>query len=197
MTTVEMPLFPLNTVLFTGGPLTLRIFEPRYLDMVGQCMREGQGFGVVLIEEGEEAGGDNEFVTTGTVARIVDFDQLEDGLLGITCRGQQRFRVLDQWVRSDKLNLGTVELLPEAPRTPIDDDHEPLVDLLASLLDREEVAPYRQLIDEDWASAYWLGCRLAELLPLPLPVKQALLELDDPGQRLDVLRAVLQEHQVL
>ena len=197
MTTVEMPLFPLNTVLFTGGPLTLRIFEPRYLDMVGQCMREGQGFGVVLIEEGEEAGGDNEFVTTGTVARIVDFDQLEDGLLGITCRGQQRFRVLDQWVRPDKLNLGTVELLPGAARTPIDDDHEPLVDLLASLLDREEMAPYRQLIDEDWASADWLGCRLAELLPLPLPVKQALLELDDPGQRLDVLRAILQEQQVL
>jgi len=93
MSAAELALFPLGTVLFPGGPLRLRIFEPRYLDMVRRCLKESRAFGVVLILEGEEAGAAASVATTGTNARVVDFDALPDGLLGIDCLGEQRFRV--------------------------------------------------------------------------------------------------------
>src|SRR5687768_15209514 len=101
---VVLPLFPLNTVLFPGGPLRLRIFEPRYLDMVSRCMRESSSFGVALITEGKEAGGTARTTGVGTTARIVDFERLDDGLLGITARGEQRFTIEDVRTQSDGLN---------------------------------------------------------------------------------------------
>src|SRR6202008_4409888 len=88
-----LPLFPLNPVLFPGGPLPLRIFEPRYLDMVRRCLREKTGFAVVMLTDGEEARGEASFAATGTEAVIVDFDRLEGGLLGISCLGRERIRV--------------------------------------------------------------------------------------------------------
>src|SRR5688572_24277878 len=103
----EMPLFPLNTVLFPGGPLPLRIFEPRYVDMVRACMRDGAPFAVMMIRSGREvgAGAVASMATIGTAARIVDFDQLPDGLLGIVCEGAQKVRVDDRRVASDGLNV--------------------------------------------------------------------------------------------
>ena len=101
-----LPLFPLNTVLFPGGPLALRIFEPRYMDMVSRCMRESIPFGVVLIREGLEAGPIVQIAPIGTSARIVDFTALPDGLLGLSCMGEQTFRVLSHWTQRDGLNLG-------------------------------------------------------------------------------------------
>ena len=83
-------LFPLNIVLFPGGPLPLRIFETRYVDMVRRCMRESEKFGVVLIREGNEVG-PAETVDVGTLAEIVDFHQLSDGLLGLSCIGGNAF----------------------------------------------------------------------------------------------------------
>ena len=110
----ELPLFPLNTVLFPGGPLPLRIFEPRYLDMVSRCLREQTGFAVVLIGEGNEATGATQFVAIGTEARIVDFDRLEDGLLGISCLGPRaRARASRPGARPDGLQRGRV--LTSAP----------------------------------------------------------------------------------
>ena len=111
--TRELPLFPLSAVLFPGGPLPLRIFEPRYVDMVGRCLREGSGFAVVLLTDGNEAGEAIEFAEVGTEARIVDFDRLDDGLLGLSCVGQQRIRVLEAWRQPDGLNMGRVEDLPQ------------------------------------------------------------------------------------
>ena len=110
-THATLPLFPLNTVLFPGGPLRLRIFEPRYLDMVSRCMREDTGFGVALIVAGREAGGSAQTVEIGTLARIVDFEQLDDGLLGITARGERRFRIVHVHQESDGLNVCHVEWL--------------------------------------------------------------------------------------
>jgi len=103
-----IPLFPLNIVLFPDGPLPLRIFETRYVDMVRTCMREDRGFGVVLISAGLEAG-PAETYDVGTTAKIIDFHQLPDGLLGLSCVGQQRFRILRKasrrtdsiWARSN------------------------------------------------------------------------------------------------
>ena len=101
-----MPLFPLNTVLFPGGVLTLRLFEPRYLTMVGQCMREDKGFVVVLLRDGSEAGDEAEkaqFYAVGTEAKIIDFDQLDDGMLSISCRGGRLMRTQSHRVQPDQL----------------------------------------------------------------------------------------------
>ena len=97
----EVPLFPLNTVLFPGGPLPLRIFETRYTDMVRRCLRTESPFGVLLIREGVEAGGAAATMQLGTLARIVDFNPMPDGLLGIICRGESRFRVMERWRQAD------------------------------------------------------------------------------------------------
>lgn len=112
---VELPLFPLAVVLFPGGFLQLRIFEPRYLDMIGRCMREASAFGVLLLLEGRDtgSGGARRLAEIGTSARIVDFDTLPDGLLGISCRGERRFRLLSRRTLEDGLNLGQVQWLPE------------------------------------------------------------------------------------
>jgi ATP-dependent Lon protease len=99
----EIPLFPLRTVLFPGGLLPLRIFEARYVDMVGRCMRHGEIFGVVLLENGAETAGPVATASIGTTARIVDFQALPDGLLGLLCRGERRFRIIERRVRSDRL----------------------------------------------------------------------------------------------
>ncbi len=103
-------LFPLNIVLFPDGPLPLRIFETRYVDMVRRCMRESQTFGVVLIREGGEVGPAETF-DVGTLAKIVDFHQLSDGLLGLSCVGGQRFRIRSRSRQADGLNLGEVDYL--------------------------------------------------------------------------------------
>jgi hypothetical protein len=112
MEAAPLPLFPLHTVLFPGGPLALRIFEPRYLDMVRRCMKEHKSFGVVTIFEGAEAGAVARLATLGTCARIVDFDPLPDGLLGITCIGEERVRILRRWQQS-----GSVRVTPMWMRT--------------------------------------------------------------------------------
>src|SRR3954471_9982366 len=109
-------LFPLHTVLFPGGPLPLRIFETRYVDMVRRCTREQRPFGVVLIQEGDEAGPVSTTATVGCTARIADFYTLQDGLLGISCVGEHKFRVLRVWRADDGLNMAEVEWLEPEPR---------------------------------------------------------------------------------
>ena len=104
----EIPLFPLGTVLFPGGPLPLRIFEARYIDLVRRCLRDGSGFGVVLIRDGVEAGGPALTFDVGTYARIVDFSQQPDGLLGIRASGERRFRILERRRARDGLNVADV-----------------------------------------------------------------------------------------
>jgi hypothetical protein len=180
----SIALFPLNIVLFPGGPLPLRIFETRYLDMVRRCMRGTQDFGVVLIREGNETG-PAETVDVGTLAKIVDFHQLSDGLLGLSCVGQERFRIRSRSRQSDGLNVADVEWLPAEPAMAVPERHARLPKLLKNVLPQlGEVYEGMELRLDD---AAWVGHRLAEILPIPLADKQACLELDDPLQRLDVL----------
>ncbi len=184
-----IPLFPLNIVLFPNGPLPLRIFETRYVDMVRRCMREDQGFGVVLIREGREAG-PAETCEVGTLAKIVDFNQLPDGLLGLSCVGQRRFRILSRRRQPDGLNVGEVEWLQEEPKLSVPPQHARLAVLL------ENVLPQLGEVYEGLAmhldDAAWVGHRLAEILPMDPAEKQYCLELDDPLQRLDVLSPLIQ-----
>jgi uncharacterized protein len=178
----ELPLFPLNTVLFPDGPLSLRIFETRYVDMVGRCMREASPFGVVLIRSGAEVGAVADTAELGTTARIVDFSKLPDGLLGIACKGERKFRVLRRWQRPDGLNLGEIEYLPPEAALELPDEYRHLADLLRKVLP-ELGEPYAGMTGK-FADASWVGCRLAEILPVSLADKLSLLELDEPLERL-------------
>jgi len=180
-----LALFPLNTVLFPGGPLPLRIFETRYLDMVRNCLRAGCGFGVVLIARGQEVGSGQEFVEVGTEARIVDFSRLEDGLLGINCLGRGRFRVIDTRRQADGLNLGTITDIPAEPSLPVPGEFAFLARALKTIL--PELGDFYAGVERHFDDAAWVGHRLAELLPLAAPDKQALLELNDPIDRLAAL----------
>ncbi|HVN42741.1 MAG TPA: LON peptidase substrate-binding domain-containing protein [Steroidobacteraceae bacterium] len=185
-----IPLFPLNTVLFPGGPLPLRIFETRYIDMIRTCLREESGFGVVMLVEGAEAGGPARFCDVGTYARIVDFSQQPDGLLGIHVRGERRFRILERRRARDQLNLAEVEwLAPERP-TPLPEEFAELGPALNQVL--EQVGePYASL-DRHLEDAGWVGGRLAEILPLSPAHKQHCLELDDAVERLRFLRPLFE-----
>ena len=181
----ELPLFPLNTVLFPGGPLPLRIFEPRYVDMVRSCMRDGAPFGVVLIRAGQEAGVVSSAADVGTSARIIDFDQMPDGLLGIVCTGEQKFRVDDRRVQDDGLNIGTVTWLPPEPPTPLPPGLAHLGLLMRRVM--PQLGEVYGALPARFDDAGWVGARLAEILPIGLEDKQACLELDDPLARLERL----------
>jgi uncharacterized protein len=184
-------LFPLHTVLFPGGPLPLRIFETRYTDMVRRCMRTQEPFGVVMIQEGDEAGVVATTATVGCTARIVDFHTLHDGLLGISCVGERKFRVLRVWRADDGLNMGEVAWLPVEPELPVPAECERLASTLRRAL--EELAEHYENVARKFDDAAWIGARIAELLPIELADKQALLELDDPLERLRSLLTVVKE----
>jgi Lon protease-like protein len=186
----EIALFPLNTVLFPGGLLPLRIFEARYIDLVGRCLREESGFGVVLIREGQEAGGPAATFDTGTYARIVDFSQQPDGLLGIQAQGERRFRILERRRQADGLNLARVEWLAEEVEAELPPELAEVGPVLGEVLERAG-PPYSTM---EWRldSANWVAGRLAEILPLPMIHKQRCLELDDPVDRLCYLRPLFE-----
>jgi uncharacterized protein len=185
----SIALFPLNVVLFPEGPLPLRIFETRYVDMVRSCMRGAQRFGVVLIREGHEVG-PAETVDVGTIAKIVDFHQLSDGFLGLSCIGEQRFRIHSRSRQTDGLNLADVELLGDEEKTAVPQRHKRLADLLSTVLPQlgEVYSGINMRLDD----AAWVGHRLAEILPIPTAQKQFCLELADPVERLDYLSPLAQ-----
>jgi len=182
-------LFPLHTVLFPGGPLPLRIFETRYTDMVRRCMREQQPFGVVLIQEGDEAGDVATTATVGCTARIADFHTLHDGFLGISCVGVQKFRVLRVWRASDGLNMGEISWLPAERELALPERYANLADTVRRAL--EDLSEHYEHVERKFEDAAWIGARLTELLPIELADKQALLELEDPIERLDTLLTVV------
>jgi hypothetical protein len=164
--------------------------------MVSACLRTDAGFGVVAIHEGHEAGSQPVSIhPVGTLARIVDFDQLDDGLLGITCLGVQRLRVVGHRVQPDQLLLGQARWLPDDPILPPLRGHEPLARVLRDLLEREELASYTRFLAPNWDDAAWVGNRLAEILPLPLTIRQRLLEMTEPLRRLDILLTIFQEQR--
>jgi Lon protease-like protein len=189
-TRIEIPLFPLGTVLFPGGPLPLRIFETRYIDLVRRCMRDGTGFGVVLIREGVEAGGAATTFDVGTYARIVDFSQQPDGLLGIRAQGERRFRIHERRRARDGLNLADVEWLAAERPQPLPEDFAELGPAIDAIL-AQVGEPYASL-ERHLDDAAWVSARLAEVLPLPAQHKQYCLELNDPVERLRYLRPMFE-----
>lgn len=189
MNRLSIPLFPLHTVLFPGGPLALRIFEPRYLDMVSRCLRQNTGFGVVLIRDGDEVGDTPEVYEVGTLGRISYWEQRRDGLLGITVTGEQRFRILEREFDPNQLMIAEVELLANEPAISVPGEYLELVNMLQRILD-ELGHPYLTM-PKSWDNSAWVGARLVELLPLEPAQKQRLLQLNDPLERLSRLEALI------
>jgi len=185
----RIALFPLNTVVFPGGEIELRIFEPRYLRMVSDCLSRSEPFGLCLIRKGSEVGAAAQPFRVGTLARIVDWEQRRDGLLGITARGECRFIASKPEINAMQLLTAEVELLDEPPPIAIPEQFAPLRELLRRILEQLPAPPKSEPQYDD---ACWVGGRLAEILPLPLRDKQRLLEIDDPLERLLRLQQLLQ-----
>ena len=191
---MSLALFPLNTVLFPQCILDLQIFEARYLDMIGRCMKQGSGFGVACILEGEEVGNVPEgYALIGCEALITDFHQQDNGLLGIRVKGGRRFRVLSSEVQKDQLVVAQVEWLDEAPEQPLQDEDADLIALLKALAEHPMVEALNMGTEATGQQS--LANQLAYLLPFSELDKLDLLQLDDPQQRLDAIQALLDELQ--
>lgn len=194
VTATDIPLFPLNSVLFPGGLLELRVFERRYLDMVRDCARCGAGFGVCLILHGQEAGEPAVPAAVGTLARIVDFYTGDDGLLGIRADGGARFRVARTRVRDNGLVHGDAHFWPDEPIVPLPAEHALLATILERLLERmggSHARAERNRYDD----ASWVGFRLGEALPLENRERQHLLQMTDPLERLQQVMDYLPRFQ--
>lgn len=191
---MTLPLFPLNTVLFPGCLLDLQIFEARYLDMIGRCMKQGTGFGVVCIVEGEQVGKAPPVVASiGCEAVIRDFVQQDNGLLGIRVEGVRRFELSQTEVQKDQLLMGEVHWLAEQPDSPLAEQDDDLLALLVALGEHPMVEALDMPRDVDGRQA--LANQLAYLLPFMEEDKLDLLAIDSPAQRLEEIQKLLERIQ--
>ncbi len=190
----EIPLFPLRTVLFPDAHLPLRIFEQRYLDLVRDCARNETGFGVCLILKGDEAETPVTPAQVGTLAKIVDWYTLEDGLLGVSAVGTSRFLLNDTDRRPNGLLTGSVSWLPEPPPCAVPESCSVLSQVLGRFMEKvgDRYPSYSEASLDD---AGWVGYRLAELLPLAALEKQHMLEMSDPLERLQKLLEIMPRFQ--
>ena len=197
-----LPLFPLQTVLFPGGLLPLKVFEARYLDLVGHCMRSCEPFGVVCMSRGAEAGDNPEGVRierVGVLARIEDVDAEQAGILKVRCIGGSRFRLLQAPVqRPDGLWVGTAELIEDDAHRLPERTLQPAVEALQQALEAllaQDIKPFAEPLQ--WRDAGWVANRWCELLPITLAAKQRLMELEEPSMRLQLVDEFLRSRQVL
>lgn len=192
----NIPLFPLNTVLFPHARLPLQIFEPRYLDLVSHCLKSDTGFGVVWLRQGSEVilkkpGVDPRLAEMGTYAKIVDWDSLPNGHLGITIEGQEKFLIEESEQQANKLHTATIEWLAAEPFIALPDHAGELTGLLEQLIQHPHVAALN--INPDIRDVDTLGCILAQLLPIDEAIKYTLLSSMDPLTRLEQLMDFLDE----
>lgn len=186
---IIIPLFPLDTVLFPGGALPLRIFEPRYLDMISSSMKSDSGIGVILIQEGHESGNAARVHELGTMSFISYWHKRNDGMLGITLTGEQRFRVLSTEVKTNQLTIAEVELLPMFDIPDKGYDSKLFVKLLKQIIAQLE-PPYTTM-EKHYDDIDWVSARLIEVLPLRLSDKQNMLSMSDVSERVDYLHPLL------
>ena len=187
-------LFPLNAVLFPGCVLDLQLFEARYLDMIGRCMKQGAGFGVVCITQGSETGSaPGGYSLIGCEALVQDFQQQDNGLLGIRVVGGRRFRVVAAEVQRDQLLVADVVWLDEPEERPLQEEDADLVALLEALAEHPMVASLNMGVSATGQQS--LSNQLAYLLPFTEEDKIELLEIDDPEERLVAIQELLDEMQ--
>jgi Lon protease-like protein len=189
-----VPLFPLNTVMFPGGVLPLRIFEPRYLDMVSQCLRDDTPIGVILIRDGNETGRAALTHDVGTLSVISYWNRRPDGLLGITLKGTQRFRVISHEVKPNQLVMAQVETLAECKPVGMNEKYQVMGSLLKKII--TQLDPPYSTMPANYDDLEWITARLCELLPMPLEYKQELLESDDIIHRIEHLYSLMRQSKV-
>lgn len=193
MTEQVVPLFPLHTVLFPGGAIPLRIFEPRYLDMISNCMKDNSRFGVAMIQEGNEVGAAAHTYDVGTLVEISYFHMRDDGILGITLQGLEKFHVVETEVTKNQLVMARVAPIPCEPDKELPEKYRFMAQMLRSMI-QQLGYPYAKL-PADYDNACWVGARLTELLPFPLSQKQYFLQLEDPIKRIEILANLIAELQ--
>ncbi|HJL81578.1 MAG TPA: LON peptidase substrate-binding domain-containing protein [Gammaproteobacteria bacterium] len=187
MSEQNTPIFPLRTVLFPASRIPLRIFEPRYLDMVSSCLRSNTEFGVVLSKEVIQPGM-YETYNIGTLASIIDWSQDKDGLLNITVIGSNKFELISLSKKEDGLNIADINILEQEKDFKAPPHFDNMIRLLEAIL--EDIDLFDDL-DKQFESASWVSFRFAEILPLKIEDKQKCLELNDPLLRLNYLEPLL------
>ncbi len=192
---LEIPLFPLRTVLFPGGCQPLKVFEQRYLDMCAASMKNGTPFGICLIKSGSETGEVAIPHAVGTLASISTWDMEQLGILTITVQGGRRFRILETHATTDHLLMATVELLADNEPQPLPAERHRLVPLLRQIVN--DVGAARIPEPHHFDDAGWVGYRITEVLPIQHLAKQKLLELNDPIARLEILERYLDQRKLL
>lgn len=194
-TMAQLPIFPLQAVLFPGGTLPLRVFEARYVDMLAQCYRNDAEFGVNLVVEGAEVSHLAVPHAVGVSARITAWDDSEPGVLQVVAQGQQRFLIKDVELDAERRLLAHVVWIDEPPEQAVPEGFGKLVELLAAIIADagDKHFPLPHSIDD----AGWVGMRLAAVLPVPMLARQRLLELDDPISRLEIIRTYLEQHGLI
>ena len=190
-----VPIFPLQTVLFPGAILPLRIFEVRYMDMAKACLKEGGAFGVCLIREGQEVGAPAIPEPVGCLARIADCDVEELGILKVKAEGLERFRIVSHETNRQGLIVGEIERLDSEPPAPGAQGLAESADFLRKVI--AGIGPQRFTEPFHFDDATWVRYRLAEILPLRMDVKQKLLELTDATLRLAILHKFLKQQQLI
>jgi uncharacterized protein len=188
---LTLPLFPLNTVIFPGGQLPLRIFEQRYFDMVKQAIADNTDFGICAIREGSEIGTPAVPYTVGTRVRVTDWDMPQTGILHIDTRAEERFVIRNTRSEPSGLLIGTVEAVSSEPPAAVPDELELAVEILRQIIN--EYGDARFPAPHDFGNAAWVGYRLSEVLPLTLNIKQNLLEMNDSVMRLRILTEFLKK----
>lgn len=189
---MKIPLFPLQTILFPGGPLSLRVFERRYLDMVSSCMASDQLFGIIL-NKPSSTNDKNNFSKIGTLAQIVDWDQGSDGVLGLKVIGKERFILTSHYTDENGLNMGEIEILEPEKKLLLPEGYVTLSAILETILN--EFSELYASVTKDFNDASWVGYRLAEILPIELSQRQIYLEIDEPLDRLELLKTFMTANQ--
>ncbi len=189
---MEMPIFPLSTVLFPGGVLPLKIFEQRYLEMTKECLRNGTPFGVCMIREGREVGSPALPSMTGCMARIREWDMPQLGIFLLITEGTERFRLGEMRIDRTGLLIGEVEALPEAADMPPPPEFDGCVATLRTIVGKigEDKLPS----PARYGDPAWVAYRLAEFLPLEAPARQRLLEMENPDLLMGVVARLLRQH---
>ena len=189
---MKIPLFPLQTILFPGGPLSLRVFERRYLDMVSSCMASDQLFGIIL-NKPSSTNDKNNFSKIGSLAQIVDWDQGSDGVLGLKVIGKERFILTSHYTDENGLNMGEIEILEPEKKLLLPEGYVTLSAILETILN--EFSELYASVKKDFNDASWVGYRLAEILPIELSQRQIYLEIDEPLDRLELLKTFMTANQ--
>jgi len=201
-----LPLFPLNTVLFPGGLLPLKVFEARYTDMVRECMKEDRPFGVVRIKSGQEVGMAAEPEEVGCFAHIEQWDMQELGVLLLRTKGGERFRILETRVLPDQRLEARIEMIAPDAAVGVSDVHVHCATALKLVIDDIHLKGRAKQADAfaspfalplQFDNAGWVANRWCEILPIPLKARQKLLELEDAQSRLTIVHQYLQQHKIL